>query len=202
MTAARRATVYVRVGAVVLLGVLASWRPARAQTPSPDSLIGSGPSGRLWDPARAGQPLAPVTAADNADVIQAIEKRLRCTCGCNLDVYTCRTTDFTCTTSPAMHRRVMELASQGQTGQQIVDAFVRDNGVAILMAPPKHGFNLVGYFTPAIAILIAAALLVLALRRWTRGAPAATPLVVGGGAIDASPEEIEQLNRELRELTD
>jgi len=201
MTVVRR---FFTVGVVAFLAVVSTWRLATAQTPaqSPESLIGSGPSGRLWDPSRAGAPLAPVTAADNADVIQAIEKRLRCTCGCNLDVYTCRTTDFTCTTSPAMHRHVMELASQGQTGQQIVDAFVRENGVAILMAPPKHGFNLAGYFTPAVLILVAGTLLVLALRRWSRAAPDAAPQVAGGAGIDASPEELERLNRELRQLTD
>lgn len=199
MTHRRR---FLRTCAVALLSFLATWRLATAQTPSPDSLIGSGPSGRLWDPSRAGRPLPPVTAADNSEVIQAIEKHLRCTCGCNLDVYTCRTTDFTCTTSPEMHRRVMALASQGQTGQQIVDAFVRENGVAILMAPPKHGFNLAGYFIPSIAILVGGVLLVLMLRRWSRAQPVVAPPVLAGGTLDASPEEIEQLNRELRQTDD
>jgi len=189
------------LGVLVGLVFLSAGPPVRlsAQTPSPDSLIGSGPAGKLWDPSRAGRPLAPVTAADNSDVIQAIEKRLRCTCGCNLDVYTCRTTDFTCTTSPEMHRHVMQLASQGQTGQQIVDAFVRENGVAILMAPPKHGFNLAGYFTPTIVILVGGVLLVLMLRRWSRAQPAVAAPVVTAGVVDASPEELEQLNRELRQ---
>src|SRR2546428_9353193 len=39
---------------------------------------------RSWDPGRAGRPMEPVTAADNSAAIQTIEKRLRCTCGCNL----------------------------------------------------------------------------------------------------------------------
>src|SRR6266446_5680624 len=38
--------------------------PVRLTAQSPDSLPGTGPSGRLWDPARAGKPLEPVTAAD------------------------------------------------------------------------------------------------------------------------------------------
>src|SRR6185437_2401293 len=82
---------FLTFGAGAFLGVVASWRRATLQ--APDSLPGTGPSGRLWDPARAGRPLEPVTAADNDAVIQAIEKELHCTCGCNLDVYTCRTTD-------------------------------------------------------------------------------------------------------------
>ncbi len=166
----------------------------------PDSLPGTGPSGRLWDPSRAGRPVAPVTAADNDAAIQAIEKQIRCTCGCNLDVYTCRTTDFTCTVSPAMHRQVVTLAGQGKTGPQIVDQFVRENGVAILMAPPKHGFNLAGYFVPSLLIVVAGAVLALVLRRWTRAAPAPdAPRPVS--SVAATPEELEHLHRELDRLS-
>jgi len=32
-----------------------------------------------------------------------LEHQIHCQCGCNLDVYTCRTTDFSCSVSPAMH---------------------------------------------------------------------------------------------------
>src|SRR5690348_2391433 len=121
---------FLRFGAAGVLSVLPTFPPSTAQ--DPDSLPGTGPSGRLWDPSRAGRPLPPVAAADNDAAIQGIEKQIHCTCGCNLDVYTCRTTDFTCTVSPAMHQRVVALAMQGKTGQQILDQFVRENGVAIL----------------------------------------------------------------------
>src|SRR5207245_4528691 len=97
-----------------LVGGLASAALYRPLPPSAaqDSLPGTGPSGRLFDPARAGRPLPPVTARDNDAAIQVIEKQLKCTCGCNQDVYTCRTTDFSCTTSPAMHQRVLQLAAR------------------------------------------------------------------------------------------
>src|SRR5438552_13076538 len=149
----RRAFLSAMVGMVFL-----SARPPVRQSVQ-DSLPGTGPSGRLWDPSRAGRPLPPVTAADNDAAIQAIEKQIHCTCRCNLDVYTSRTTDFTCPVSPAMHRRVVELAEQGRTGPQILDQFVRERGVAILMAPPKRGFNWLGYFVPSAFILIAGAVL-------------------------------------------
>src|SRR2546428_13166481 len=113
------------LGAGTFLSVVASWGQATPQ--SPDSLPGTGPSGRLWDPARAGRPLEPVTAADNDAVIRAIEKQLHCTCGCNLDGYTCRTTDFTCTVSPAMHQHGAGLAEQGMTGHQITDQLGRED---------------------------------------------------------------------------
>jgi cytochrome c-type biogenesis protein CcmH len=190
---------------VAAAGFIVTARPPVQQSAQgPDSLPGSGPSGRLWDPSRAGRPLEPVTAADNDAAIQAIEKRLHCTCGCGLDVYTCRTTDFTCTTSPAMHRQVVALAGQGKSAQEILDAFVRESGVAILMAPPKRGFNLAGYFTPSIVILVAAALLTLALWRWTRqgGGQPAPAAPSPAPPPDASPEELAQLRHELERLND
>ncbi len=187
---------FLMLGAGTFLSVVASWRRTTQQ---PDSLPGTGPSGRLWDPARAGRPLPPVTAADNDAAIQAIEKQIHCTCGCNLDVYTCRTTDFTCTVSPAMHQRVLALAREGRSGRQILDQFVREHGIAILMAPPKRGFNLAAYFTPSLLIVAAGVALTLVLRRWVRAAaPAAGTTLVG--TAGATPEELARLRRELERL--
>src|SRR2546430_5109423 len=183
----------------VATGLLPAYPPIRLSAQSPDSLPGTGPSGKLWDPSRAGRPFEPVRAADNDAAIQAIEKQIHCTCGCNLDVYTCRTTDFTCTVSPAMHQRVLALAQQGQSGQQIIDQFVRDHGIAILMAPPKRGFNLAGYFVPSLAIVVAAVALTLVLRRRVRAARPAAPAAPLGDA-GATPEELARLRRELERL--
>src|SRR5207244_13288401 len=172
--------------ASVVAGLVTTLPPYRPT--AQDSLPGTGPSGRLWDPSRAGRPLPPVTAADNDAAIQAIEKQIHCTCGCNLDVYTCRTTDFTCTVSPAMHQRVLALAQQGQSGRQILDQFVREHGVAILMAPPKRGFNLAGYFVPSLLMVAAGGVLALVLRRWTRPAePARAPAPPARGGGTAEP---------------
>jgi len=188
---------FLGLAAAGLLSVVPSFRHSVAVQ---DTLPGTGPSGRLWDPVRAGRPLDPVTAADNDAAIQAIEKQIHCTCGCNLDVYTCRTTDFTCAVSPAMHARVVALAKQGKTGEQILEQFVRDNGVAILMAPPKRGFNLAGYFVPSLVIVVAGAILTLVLRRWARAAPPPSTSR-SPSAPTGTPEELERLRRELDRLS-
>ena len=167
-----------------------------------DSLAGSGPAGKVWDPARAGRNMAPITAGDLDAGIQAIEKQLRCTCGCGLDIYTCRTTDFTCAYSPALHKQVLDLAADGKSAQQIIDAFVAQYGQQALMAPPRRGFNLLGYFVPSVVVLVAGAFLVRAIRRWTRTAArevAAAPRPAAGG-LDATPAELERLRRELERL--
>jgi len=159
----------------------------------------TGGRGRVYDPNRAGRAQTPITAADNDAHIQAIEKKLRCSCGCGLDIYTCRTTDFQCTYSPALHKEVLRLTGQGKTAQQVIDAFVAQYGQEALMAPPKRGFNLAGYFVPSIAIVIAAVVLVRVLRRWTRDAAAAAPATTAA-VPTATPQELERLRRELDRL--
>src|SRR5206468_3496827 len=156
--------------------------------------------GRVYDPQRAGRPKEATTALDTDAHIQAIEKKLRCSCGCGLDIYTCRTTDFQCTYSPALHKEVLRLTGQGKTAQQVIDDFVAQYGQQALMAPPKRGFNLAGYFVPSIAILVAAAILVRVLRRWTREAAAAPVGQTVAPSPAATPEELERLHRELDRL--
>src|SRR3954465_6604483 len=82
-----------------------------------------------------------LTAAQRDD----LEHGIRCQCGCTLDVYTCRTTDFSCQVSPSMHRDVLALVQGGYSAQEILDAFVNVYGDRVLMAPPKVGFNILGY---------------------------------------------------------
>jgi cytochrome c-type biogenesis protein CcmH/NrfF len=156
-------------------------------------------AGRVYDPQRAGRAQSPITAVDNDAGIQAVEKKLRCTCGCGLDIYTCRTTDFQCTYSPALHKDVLRLAGQGKSAQEILDEFVKQYGEVALMAPRREGFNLAGYFLPGFAIIVAGFFLVRALRRWTRDAEAAAP-VTAALPPNATPEELERLRRELDRL--
>ena len=84
-------------------------------------------------------------ASMSRDERDALEHRIRCQCGCTLDVYTCRTTDFSCKVSPAMHGDVLALVEGGYDAQEIIDAFVGAYGERALMAPSKSGFNLVGW---------------------------------------------------------
>jgi cytochrome c-type biogenesis protein CcmH/NrfF len=185
------------MAAAVLSGHPAVWPSGRPQ--QSDSV------GRVYDPSRAGLPREVTTAADNDARVQAVEKRLKCSCGCGLDIYTCRTTDFTCTYSPALHKEVVKLAEQGKSDQEIVAAFVAEYGEAVLMAPPRRGFNLAGYFVPSLAIIVAAVFLVRVLRRWTREAEVArvspeARAPTGGGIPDASPAELKRLRDELDRL--
>jgi cytochrome c-type biogenesis protein CcmH len=174
-----------------------------ALAPSPqDSLAGRGEIGTLRDPSAVGRPQVPTDPEENAAEIQAIELRLACNCGCTLDVFTCRTTDFSCTYSPKLHREVLALRNQGKSAQQVIDAFVEKYGEKALMAPKPKGFNLAGYLVPGAAIATAGAALVLLISR--RRAALASP-TAGGLSIplaEASPEEMARLQRALDEVED
>ena len=155
-------------------------------------------AGRLSHPSVAGRPRAPTSADDNDAAIQAIEKRLLCTCGCTLDIYTCRTTDFSCTYSPQLHREVVALYREGRSAEEILDAFVAKYGEDALMAPEPEGFNLAGSLVPGVVVTgIGATLLWVLTRR--RVAVAAAARAARPPAISATSEELAELERALAE---
>ena len=158
--------------------------------------------GRLAAPEAAGRPADVVTERDNEALVKDIEHQIRCTCGCNLDVFTCRTTDFTCTTSPAMHRMVMARLDGGMTQAQILAAFQQQYGEMIFMAPPKHGFNWVAYLMPYVGLAVGLGLLGAVARRLFRATPKATDTATPGSVAPgtASPEELANLKRELEKF--
>lgn len=150
-----------------------------------------------------GRPSLPLGPLDNDPGVIAIERRLRCTCGCTLDVYTCRTTDFSCTYSPAMHRDVVAQVQQGATPEQIVQWFVAQNGEKVLMAPAAHGFNLMGYLVPGLTVaafgLVLAAWLVR--RRPTIEHPdLGAPSAPGTERPSPDAEQLERLQRALDDV--
>jgi cytochrome c-type biogenesis protein CcmH len=121
-----------------------------------------------------------------------LEHQIHCQCGCNLDVYTCRTTDFACSVSPAMHADVMGLVTGGHGAQEILNAFKAVYGEKVLMAPVRSGFNLVGYTMPFIALGAGAVVVAALLRRWKSQTPTTLPLAPTH--IDATESELDALD--------
>jgi cytochrome c-type biogenesis protein CcmH len=166
------------------------------------------PSGPQADPLRipeaAGRSRLPITDYNNDPIIKETELQLKCTCGCNLDIFTCRTTDFTCAYSPELHLEIVELFKQGKTPEEVIAAFVAKYGEQSLMAPKAEGFNLAGYLVPGLATLAAALALGTYLLRRHRETPAvvATAGTTLPGAAPVSSEEMEKLKRALSEVAD
>ena len=142
-------------------------------------------------PAKAG-----ATASMSDAKRDELEHQIHCQCGCNLDVYTCRTTDFACSVSPAMHADVMGLVSGGYGAQEILSAFKAVYGEKVLMAPVKSGFNLVGYSMPFVALGAGAIVVSALLRRWKSRAPVAT--AVAPHPVNATEGELAALDAAVR----
>jgi cytochrome c-type biogenesis protein CcmH len=203
-----------RVGAALALLALAGPLAAQSQNPNvgfrkfeqqniQNTATVRDTVNRLMVPG-AVQERAVTTARDDDSLVQALEHKIRCTCGCSLDVFTCRTTDFTCATSPAMHRLVMARLDSSMTAEQVIAAFQRQYGESIMMQPPRHGFNWTAYVMPFVALGVGIWLVAWLMRRWIRSAPK-TPIESEGAApppatVEAQDEELERLKRELEKF--
>ena len=140
------------------------------------------------------------TPYDNDPFIIGVERKVRCTCGCMLSVYICRTSDPECGFWPGHHATIVEQATAGMTAEEIIQAYVEKNGEEFLMAPAAQGFNLLAYVLPGTLMLGTGALLVFFLRREQRvvAVAAAGP----GLDVDAglSNDERQLLEDELQDL--
>ena len=191
-------------GGTLLLGA----RPSSAQqgAPAAGSEQSSG-SSNLFDmnQGAAKRVVRPpktsgVRAALPNDERDALERQIRCQCGCTLDVYVCRTTDFSCQVSPAMHRDVIALVEGGHSAQEIIDAFVDTYGEVALMAPKREGFNWAGYLVPFGALAAGTAALVTVLRRMQqRAARVASAQSLGtAGPPLGTVDELSRLDAAVR----
>jgi cytochrome c-type biogenesis protein CcmH len=124
-----------------------------------------------------------------------LEHHLHCQCGCLLDVYTCRTTDFSCPVSPSMHVDVMGLIGGGYDAQEIMVAFRKIYGERVLMAPAKEGFNWLGYVLPFVALGTGSVVVFSLLKHWSR--PAAE-VHLAEDAMHATPDELARLSEAMR----
>jgi len=145
-----------------------------------------------YKPVRLAAKGSPVMSQAQRD---ELEHHLHCQCGCNLDVYTCRTTDFSCQVSPAMHGDVMALVAGGYSAQEIIAAFKNVYGDRVLMAPPTSGFDIAAWITPFVAIIAGIALVLVVLRRLR--APALAPAMTSP-VTDATPDEQARLDALVR----
>ena len=202
------------VGALASLGAVLASRSAAAQ-----GVAEPVPAGTSPNPQESGSNLFPMdqgaarsvhkppkpgatrklTVAERDDV----EHQIRCQCGCTLDVYTCRTTDFACEVSPAMHRDIMALVAGGYDAREIIDAFKDTYGERALMAPTREGFNLVGWAMPFAALVAGGAVIAALVRRWSRRAAAVRATQTAKApariaAVQGTPDELARLDAAVR----
>lgn len=159
-------------------------------------------AGDFYIPVRPA-PKANAVPTLDGDAINTLERTLACPCPCTLDIYTCRTTDVTCSNSPAIHRDVVRMVDGGYSGDEIVAELTNVYGERILMAPRKSGFNLVAWFLPFVAIGTGGVAITLLLRSWRNNARASATLMADGTVrpirAQGTDEEMARLDAALRD---
>lgn len=200
---------FLRAGATLSVGVLMIPRLG-AQEALPAAQNGTQGAANIEMPKSAYKPVSlPSKPNAKARLTQLqrdeLERGLKCACPCKLDVFTCRTTDFQCGISPAMHSDVVRLIDGGYSADEIVAAFTTVYGERVLMAPVKEGFNIAGYVVPFITVGVGATMLVALLQRWKRETDSAAPAVatrsvipIAGSIPDATDDELRRLAAAVR----
>ncbi len=121
----------------------------------------SGPSHAGYDPTVSVE--GHFHEGELGDKLMILESALKCDCGCGLDIHSCQF-QMQCGTSPVWSLRIREALAAGESVDAIQASFVADFGTQVLMMPPVEGFNLFGYFLPAIAIVTGGMLIGLVAR--------------------------------------
>jgi len=99
--------------------------------------------------------------------VRRVGARLACQCGCKDSVATCSMLE--CHFSKPAKEKIAQMLSVGMNDQQIVDSFIRENGIKVYLAPP----NALGWIVP-YALVGAGILIILAfLRKYRKPKPVA-----------------------------
>ena len=131
---------------------------------------------------------APGGRAVTEDQVRDVAANLRCVVCQSLSV-----ADSPSETANQMRAIVRERLVAGETPEQVTAYFVEKYGTWILLAPPRHGFNLLVWVVPFAGLALGLVLAGLAMRRWSRRSAAMPSAAV----YDATRERIR---REMAEL--
>jgi cytochrome c-type biogenesis protein CcmH len=87
---------------------------------------------------------------------------------------------------------IRRLIARGEDKQEIEDALVAQYGPTVLATPSKHGFDLLAWLVPGIALLGALIAIGFLLARWRR-----TPPGPGERPADPDAADLAQLERDM-----
>ena len=126
-----------------------------------------------------------------------VETEFMCNCGCGDMLLNC-----TCGESDELRAIIGGMIDDGNSKEQIVDAFVKRFGQVILSAPPASGFNIIAYIMPFIGLLLGTGVAFLFVTKWTvknRGGELSTA-PAGGSDEGLDEETARRIREELEDL--
>lgn len=74
----------------------------------------------------------------------------------------------TCSVKQLYYQEVADMFKKGMTKQQILDYYVKEQGIQALKAPPKTGFNLTLWVTPFALLAIVSLLIFFLIKKWKK----------------------------------
>jgi cytochrome c-type biogenesis protein CcmH/NrfF len=132
------------------------------------------------------------TASEKPSVdVRRVGARLQCQCGCKDSVATCSMLE--CHFSKPAKERIAQMQSVGMSDEQIVQAFIRDYGMAVYLAPP----NAFGWIVPYASVGFGLVVIFLFLRKAYRKPKPMTDL----GEIEADDRELAKYQEQIEQDT-
>jgi len=135
----------------------------------------------------AGAVAQTVSEKPSADV-RRVGARMQCQCGCKDSVSTCNMLE--CSFSKPAKERIAKMQAAGYSDTQIVQAFIRDYGQKIYLAPPSS----FGWIVPYAAI--GAGLIVIwgFVKKYRRPKPLSDlgPMEIDDPALEKYKDQIEE----------
>ncbi len=123
--------------------------------------------------------------------VRRIGEMLLCLCGCGSTITSCNMQH--CHFSDPARVKLLSMVNSGMSQQAILDSFVKEYGLRILVKPPAEGFNLLGWVMPPIALALGLVIVWLVIQRLRRPAPAAATVPpVDDAVLEQYRERIEK----------
>ena len=131
------------------------------------------------------------TASEKPSVdVRRVGARLQCQCGCKDSVATCSMLE--CHFSKPAKERIAQMQSVGMSDEQIVQAFIRDYGMAVFLATP----NAWGWIVPYAVVGLGMALCVLFVRKYYK-----PKVMTDLGEIEADDPELAKYKEQIEKDT-
>ena len=129
------------------------------------------------------------TASEKPSVdVRRVGARVACQCGCKDSVATCSMLE--CHFSKPAKERIAQMQSVGMSDEQIVQAFIRDYGAGVYLAPP----NAFGWIVPYASLGLGMVVIWLFMRRYYKPKPMTDlgPVEIDDPALAKYKDQIEK----------
>ena len=129
------------------------------------------------------------TASEKPNVdVRRVGARVACQCGCKDSVATCSMLE--CHFSKPAKERIAQMQSVGMSDEQIVQAFVREYGAGVYLAPP----NAFGWIVPYASLGVGMVVIWLFIRRYYKPKPMTDlgPVEINDPALAKYKDQIEK----------